>query len=361
MSYDGEHAVPCCVFKPTKLIPIKSYKEDVQIRKVKQQLLQGQQPAQCQACVADEKSSGTSFRTMSEKFRGEESDSIKQKNSADHWEIKNLTILTSNICNLKCLPCSRASYVRDTELQKLKLSTHIPIVERNKESEYLINMPFDRLTLLGGEPFYDGITFEILENLVRNNRSKDIILDLNTNMTSVSRDRLDFLNKNFKRVTLKASVDGIGEVNDYLRYPSNWSVINENIKLAQSFNHIDIVVTTALSNLSLIKFYQVIEWAAEQNFNLFVTVVSTPKVLRAPLLPAELKKTLLPIYLEQKARLGGKVRDRTEHCIDTCIKLCSNNEDTGDFVEFLNWIELHDQHRGTSVLQIFPELIDYVD
>ena len=360
LSLDGEHAIPCCVFKTTKLIPVESYKNNKQIFEVKKQLLQGQQPVQCQACVNDEKSSGTSFRTISEKFRSDVSEKIKQTNSPDHWEIKNVTILTSNVCNLKCLPCSRASYVRDVELQKLKLSTHIPIATRNKELDYLIDLPFEKLTLLGGEPFYDGVTFDTLEKLVRTGRSKNILLDLNTNMTFVTRERLAFLNKNFKSVTLKASIDGIGEVNDYLRYPSNWSTIAANITLANSFNHIDVIITTALSNLSLIKFYQVIEWAAEHNFNLFVTPVSSPAVLRAPLLPTALKAQLLPIYLELKERLGGKVRDRTEHCIDTCINLCSNsNEDTEDFAEFLNWINLHDQHRGNSLLQVFPELIDY--
>ena len=354
--------MPCCVFKPTAPIPIKLYKTDSQIHQVKQQLLAGQQPTQCQACVADETATGTSFRTITEKFSSNVSDNIKQKNSADFWEIKNVTILTSNICNLKCLPCSHASYVRDVELQKLKLSTRIPIVVRNDESDYLINMPFERLTLLGGEPFFDGITFELLEKLVDTSRSKDIMLDLNTNMTWVKRDKLEFLNKNFKSVILKASVDGIGKTNDYLRYPSDWSTISKNIQLAQSFSRIDVMVTTALSNLSLIKFYQVIEWAAKNNFNLFITPVSTPTVMRASLLPANLKERLLPIYLEQKARLGGNVHDRTEHCIDTCIKLCSNsNEDTNEFVEFLNWIAVHDQHRGTSVLEVFPELIDYVD
>jgi len=353
--------MPCCVFKPTIPIPIKLYKTDSQIHKVKQELLAGQQPTQCRACVSDELSTGTSFRTIAEKFSSDVSDNIKQQNSADLWEIKNVTILTSNVCNLKCLPCSHASYVRDVELQKLKLSTRIPIVVRNDQSDHLIDMPFKRLTLLGGEPFYDGITFELLEKLVETNRSKDIMLDLNTNMTCVKQDKLEFLNKNFKSVILKASIDGIGKTNDYLRYPSDWSTISSNIQLAQSFDRIEVMITTALSNLSLIKFYQVIEWAAKNNFNLFITPVSTPTVMRVSLLPAELKKTLLPIYLEQKARLGGKVRDRTEHCIDTCIKLCSNNEDTSDFLEFSNWIELHDQHRGTSMLQVFPELIDYVD
>ena len=358
---NGKTANPCCVFKPIGQLELESYITNTQLKEVKQQLLNGIAPTQCSLCVKQESDTGNSFRVMAETFHPKLSKEIRNYNDPEYFDIRNVTFNTSNICNLKCLPCANSSFVRDAELVKLKISNSIPILTKNTNYQSLLNLEFDTITLVGGEPFYDQVTFQLLEDLVATGRSKDIRVDINTNMTAITKEKMDFFVENFGKILIKASVDGIGEVNDYLRYPSIWASIEKNIQLLKSYPTVDIIITSAVSNLALIKFYQVIDWAAENNFNLFMTHVNYPSVLAAPLLPPQLKSKLLEIYQNQKSRLSGKIYDRTEYCIDSCIHICSDiTTDLELWPDFISWIGKHDQLRQQSLTQIFPELIDCV-
>jgi organic radical activating enzyme len=331
------------------------------MRMVRQQLLQGQAPKQCQQCVKSELHNGSSFRLTAEMFHPELSKEIKQRNDPDYFDLQNITITTSNLCNLKCLPCHSSSYVRHIELKKLGLSDRLPQAEKAKSLDKFLDLDFKRVTMLGGEPFYDMVTFDFLEKLAATGKSKHVSVDLNTNMTSVTDQHLMFLSQNFKETIIKASIDGLGPVNEYLRYPSSWSVIEKNLQKLNQYSNISYIVTTALSNLSLLRYHEIINWAAINKINLFITIVNTPALLRPDLLPLPVKSKLLEIYQDLKLTLSGKVWDRTEHCIDTCIQLCSTTDYShAEFQEFLAWIKLHDDHRGQSMISVFPELVDYV-
>ena len=356
---NGVNATPCCVFKPTAPITVKDYATNPQMRIVRETLLKGQAPVQCSTCVQSEKNNGHSFRLLAETFHPSISEKIKTINDPDYLDIKSVTVGTSKVCNLKCLPCLHSSYVRQIELHKLGFTKTTPILKAHEHIADVLMYDFEHVSLVGGEPFYDKVTFEFLGRLVQAGRSKNIRVDINTNLTHVTKEKLLFLTDNFKSVLIKGSIDGIGEVNDYLRYPSRWEEIEKNIQLIQSFPQIDLIMTTALSNLALIKFYQVIEWCAERNLNLFITTVDEPKVMQPSLLPDEVKQKLLPIYIELKNRLGGRVWNRTENSIDSAIHICSGTI-TGNFEDFKDWIEKHDRHRNSSVTKVFAELIDYI-
>jgi len=356
---NGTNIRPCCVMRKNVEVNIDNYFNDAEMITIKRQLLDGQAPRQCFACVSSERTDGHSPRIMAEQFYPELSRHIKEKNDATYYNIKSVSIRTSNICNLKCLPCEGQSFVRDTELRKLNLIPISPTLRHHPNWDNLLKLDFERLTLLGGEPFYDKITFDLLKNLVSNGKSKSVQIDLNTNLTAITQEKMQFLVENFKKVMIKGSIDGIGAVNDYLRYPSKWADIELCISIVRSFPEVDLVVTTALSNLSLIKYHELIRWAADTKINLFITPVDTPEVLRKSLLPPALKSDLLKIYQSLKIELAGKLWDRTEVCIDTCINICSGDSDIKDWPEFLEWINKHDKLRGTCLNDVFPELLDY--
>lgn len=273
-----------------------------------------------------------------------------------------LQIITSNTCNLLCLPCGGvSSYKRGIELNKLGLAINVsPPVKKNSLLDDVHKLDFKRISFLGGEPFGDKVTFECLTNLVKHNKSKDIVLDINTNGTLIDKDNLDFLSQNFKLVHIKASIDGIGAVNDYLRYPSDWKDLQSRLLLLKNYSNINFMVTTALSNLSLIKYHQVIQWAVDNQItDLFVTPVSNPKELNAGNLPMDLKKQLLKIYLNLKnCNKEGQHSERIKHVLDTCIYICQNSSN-----EFLSntlaWLQTHDNHRKNNVIEVFPELKSY--
>jgi hypothetical protein len=355
---------PCCMYQPSDQSETKTlgnYLQSKELAEVKSLLLDGKEPKQCQRCVDSEKLNGHSFRVLHNKFHNGKTQEILTTKEYNKNPME-LHVLTSNTCNLLCLPCtSKSSYIREVELNKLGLKRIIPVhFRKNSVLDEIHKFDFENITFLGGEPFGDKVTFECLQNLVEQKKSKNITLDLNTNGTLITQEKMDFLSKNFKFIYIKASIDGIGQVNDYLRYPSVWQDLEPRILLTKNYPNVELLVTTALSNLSLMRYYQVIEWTIKNSIkDIFLSPVSIPTELKIVNLPTDIKNDLLKIYQDLKKNYSEQLTDQTNFAIDTCINSCQD-VDKNDFSKSINWVQRHDQHRGTNLLDIFPELEPYV-
>lgn len=353
---DGITARPCCVYTPKNQIPLDGYFENEEIVSTRQHLLNGIAPPQCVKCVNSEKTVGHSFRTMSNKFEYQKE---KQNYSLNSKSVQHLFLISSNVCNLKCLPCTNSSYVRELELHSLKLVNFTPTL-RTPKLDNLLKFDFKKITISGGEPFYDKKSLDFLQKLSKENRSKDIEIDINTNLTNITDNLLDFLLENFKSVQLKGSLDGVGATNDYLRYPSEWHVLEKSVDKILSRKSIEFCLTTALSNLSLLHFYKLLTWGLERNIrNHYISTVFNPDVLAVHKLPVKIKQQLLPYYIDIKNNLDHTYFDRTAEAVDICINSCYNNTDT-EPSELINYLKAHDALRKTDFLSVFPELQEFV-
>lgn len=358
---DGVNARPCCAIKLDSPVLLDEYTDSNELKNIKKQLLNKEMPHQCNTCRISESKSGSSFRTLANQFHPHLTNEALQMDSSQ-YDLRFFHLVGGNVCNLMCLPCEYGSFVRQKELFEIGLSKFFPI---NKMPSWnaIAEMPIEILTITSGEPFYSKNTYQLINQLVANKQSKKIQINLNTNLTYINQGMLEVLTKNFKSVMIKGSIDGIGAVNNYLRYPSKWEDIDKNVKLIQSFPEISFVVTTALSNLSLIKYYEIINWALDNNIvDLFITEVITPTELDCNLLPNALKEKLLSTYQDLRKSIAETASDRTLLCLDKCITLCQNftSSDVG-FNDTLNWVKIHDNHRHTSVLTVFPELANLID
>jgi len=345
---------PCCNFSRVgpHQTSLDEYINSVELKTVRDQLSQGIAPRECRNCVLEEKISGHSHRTLSNRFG----------NNDPVYEFEDVSIVTSNTCNLKCTSCNGfGSYVRGVELLKMGLENSAPThFTHTLDIDALINYPIKTLTISGGEPFVDS-TREVLDKLVHAGRSTSINLRLNSNCTMITRDWLEYLNSNFKSTMIKASLDGAGAVNDYLRYPSKWEEIAENLALLKEYPNItSVLVTSVLSNLSVIKFYDLINWCVDNNIkDLVVLTLRQPIHMQPHVLPAGLKQQLLLAYTRLR-ETHKDASNRILECIDTCIGICNNHNSTeAEFNQALEWYQTHDRHRGNNIFDVFPELIPY--
>lgn len=358
-----KNCAPCCMYKPndrSQVDTLEKYFESEELAQVKSQLLNGQAPVQCHRCVEQEKANGHSFRMIHNKFHDDRTQEIIS-DPGYNKPPTSLEVLTSNTCNLMCLPCNQgASYVREVELNKLGLkSMLVPHIKKNSVLDEIHKFDFSNISFLGGEPFGDKVTFECLRNLVANGKSQNTRIDFNTNGTLISQENLDFLSENFKFVYIKASIDGIGSLNDYLRYPADWADLAPRVLLAQKYSNMSLMLTTTLSNLSIMRYYQVVEWAIENSIkDLFLTPVHNPSELYFGNLPTDIKNHLLTVYQNLKKKYAGQMSERIEFVIDVCINGCLA-ESNRDFSTVIAWLQLHDQHRGNNLLDVFPELAPY--
>lgn len=351
---DGHVAKPCCQYQGS--IPLAGYQESPDLISTQKKLLEGQAPLGCNLCESSERHTSTSLRVLYQTFHAELADQIRRDHSTS--QLKNVSVVGSNVCNLKCLPCEHGSFIRSQELHKLGFSKYGPSLRKIDNPEAIADLDIEILTLTSGEPLYDKACRLLLETLISRGKSQDIRLDINTNLTRIDQSILEFLADNFSSVLIKGSIDGTGAVNDYLRYPSDWSNIERAVDLILAHGSIDFVVTTALSNLALLRYHDLVRWSLSKGIrNMFISQVESPAVLSCHRFfnahAADCRDRLLDIANTPN------LFDRTRYCLDLCIKLCNNSLDTGprladsDLERFLN---IHDQERGTDWHAVFNEL-----
>jgi sulfatase maturation enzyme AslB (radical SAM superfamily) len=358
MDTDGRNARPCCNFT-SQLIPLDDYESNPIIIDVKQKLFKGIQPKECTRCAETEKLSGKSFRTLANEFNPHYTQEVLD-NDDTYSSIQTVNVVGSNKCNLKCLPCYQGSYVRDKELFQLGLIDNQPRVRKLENISKITNSNITHITLCSGEPFYDRDSWNLLQTLASTAQSKQIRVDINTNLTHITDEKLDFLTDNFKSVLIKGSIDGIGSVNDYLRYPSQWKTIEESVDKILSRREISFVVTTALSNLGLLRYHELFAWCQSKKISdCFITQVTNPKILSCNNLPKKLKSNLKLLY--QQLKKHNDLSNRTTYVLDMCVALCRESDDQNfDMTELSIFLDLHDQHRKTDWKKIFPELYDII-
>jgi sulfatase maturation enzyme AslB (radical SAM superfamily) len=350
---NGITAAPCCKFQSKSPIPLDNYNTHPEIIEVRKLLFDGTAPAQCATCVLEEKQSGKSFRTLANDFHPDLSKEVKAHN-AKYINLRFVDVVGSNICNLQCLPCESSSFKRSQELYELGFRPTIPIVQNIENIRKIADLPIESLTLCAGEPFYDKQTWNLLELVVQKTKSRRIRLDINTNLTGITVDRLQWLESNFDQIWIKGSIDGLGNTNDYLRYPSKWHVILESVDMILSRPQVNFVITTALSNLSLLTYPTFINHFLSKGVrDFFISQVTHPQVLNCSNLPEHLK-TKVRSDLESLAARSD-LTDRTRDAIDLCINLCLDDYawTPKPLTEFL---DAHDELRHSNWRQTWPQL-----
>jgi hypothetical protein len=113
-----------------------------------------------------------------------------------------------------------------------------------------------------------------------------------------------------------------------------------------------------MSNLALLKAHELVAWGLTNDIKFFyISNVSNPRVLDANHLPSELKAHLLPKY--QKLKKQNLDQAVLGHYLDSCIHICQNTKQDFDFAKTVGYLRQHDQTRGNSYLDVFPELAGY--
>tara|TARA_B110000971_G_scaffold197835_1_gene213958 strand:+ start:748 stop:1929 length:1182 start_codon:yes stop_codon:yes gene_type:complete len=272
---DGE-VTPCCEsnFKPRtngKILNLNTDSiEDIRnsdsFNQLKQDLKNGIQHSACTSCWKVEKSGLKSKRIR-------ENDKFGLNDfSKSYFEQKqpliNVELRLGNICNMKCLIChpgSSSKWNEDTKAFKgetdVNLKDYANKVIIPKEwyrndtiYENMANQPeLKNLWFNGGEPTLIKEHFNLLKKLIENGVSKKITLDYTLN-GSYMPDELLMLWGEFKQVGVTISLDDIGDRVFYSRYPTNFSIVEENIKKLEMHS----ITYTLIPTISLLNIFNVV-------------------------------------------------------------------------------------------------------
>ena len=274
---------PCC------LLP-KNADND----QVKKDLINGLQSPACSKCWTLESQGKKSRRQFENDFLDYKLDRdlalLKQDCSTGHPVPTVYQITTSNLCNQACVSCGSGLSSKWAEIEKRMGIIPSKTVNINLQEQNINYSTARRISLLGGEPFFDPMTFTILEKLVEHKNTDCFISFVTNGSVKLSQSKLELLSK-FTDLNICISVDGIGPVFEYMRWPGKWPELLENISQYQTITE-NICISYTISSLNVFYYQETINWFNDQGFKHNHNLVGHPSWLSLDLMPVELKKLL---------------------------------------------------------------------
>jgi sulfatase maturation enzyme AslB (radical SAM superfamily) len=295
---------------------------------------------ECDRCYRQEQQGSKSFR----EYSNERWPDVKTTRERPiDWEIQ-----LSNLCNLKCLMCNPQSssqfLVEENKLFGKKWDQTKYDWDAKDNSKILeIMQQSESFILRGGEPFMLPWVKDIISSLADR---KEIMIA--TNGTRFDQSWLDVLSGHDIKICL--SLDGHGKLNHYIRYPSKWNDILDNIKLMRKIPGVNLFVNTVVQNLNVLHIDRLLDWTKGEELFVQFDILTKPKYLEPSCLPAELAKLA-------QDRLG-RVDHQSQNGLEGIINTLDNATDEY-WEEFVETITIRDRHRGVDIVNYIPEMEPY--
>ena len=221
--------------------------------------------------------------------------------------------------------------------------------------------------MAGGEPLMIERHYEFLQKCIDQDVAKNIVIEYNTNLTNIPPKVLPMWEK-FKRVKIGASVDGMGSVLEYQRYPAKWSAIEKNLKLIDSMKNVDAWIACTVTNINIYHIPEFIKWIVAQDFKRIgagknIKIMShhmchKPWYSSVRVLPANIKQDIIEHY--NKSKLDFAQFDPTTHTrackiLDGISKYMLAKDESDKLSNFIDYTIKLDRIREQNILDIVPE------
>jgi MoaA/NifB/PqqE/SkfB family radical SAM enzyme len=381
-------------------------------KEVRTYMLKGVQHPTCQRCLSEEQSGLLSARArMRSDYSisrdvisvGKCQESTRSDGSIDcsDFPLIELELRLGNKCNLSCRSChpgESSGWYKEWVSQG---KTSFKIADRKyhfsgdrldkssarslewySDSRLLKTFSLDYreieyISIAGGEPLLISEHYDLLEDIINSGRAPFITLSYNSNVTVVP-PAITQLWPHFRKIKLGYSIDGIGKVNDYIRWPSRFDSIAANIsKISKISENIEMWPTVTLMAYNVLYIPEIIAWVVEQDFhrsqhpmNMFAVLHSlkNPPELSLKVMTPQARKVILhkmedfrqnwfkSILVKQPEDLAQQMIGRLEYIfgyIESELKVIYD----GDLhALFLQRTEEMDRFRGQNMSNYLPEL-----
>jgi sulfatase maturation enzyme AslB (radical SAM superfamily) len=377
------------------------------MRDVRLTMLEGKIPASCSKCIGEEEQGVISKRvweTYTWMNDGIDLEELVEQTAKDGTVPDKLTYLDLRLghtCNLKCVMCSphdSSRWVQDH--QKLLKRTTIPIVaeQMSWNSENFNNTWYEnpdfwkemysqipnlrQVYFAGGEPLMIKEHKTFLQEIIRQGYADKILIRYNSNALLLDDETIDMW-KSFAKVKFAVSLDGTDVRNYYIRYPSEWETIVQNLhKLDNTPDNVQVSIATAIQILNIKHLPDFARWKVEQNFKkinlglvpggiqmgggLFnMHLLYLPTFLSIRLLPRADKEEIRKSFGELATWLHKHYRQDMDFWKKNpygwkrwmaILDFMDAEDHTDQLPAFREYIENLDSIRGTDSKSVFPEL-----
>jgi uncharacterized Fe-S cluster-containing radical SAM superfamily protein len=283
----NENGVPANFGRET---PMSAWNNEY-MKSVRKIMLDGNIPTSCSKCFQEESKGVASKRVWETGTWMEEGIDIDQLISSTQDDgvvpekLVYLDLRLGHTCNLKCVMCSphdSSQWVGDHK-KIYPLFKNIALKEQmswdrkdfnnfwHENSEFWKEMykqipNLKQVYFAGGEPLMIREHKLFLEEIIRQGYADKILIRYNTNGLLLDDDIID-LWKQFKKVKVGFSIDAFGDRNYYIRFPSDWNVIEKNLQILDNTpENIQVSIATAIQLLNIKHLPEFAKWKIQKNF-----------------------------------------------------------------------------------------------
>jgi len=361
---------PCCAYTGNiKLNSKEQYWDSEQLKNIQKNMLDNVRDTGCAICWKKEDRGYSSLRQHSNQIYKDHIEDIKQNKKAEHPFYIDLRL--GNLCNLKCRMCISewssqiAGEILDNPNEDWIDTPTQKVIELDDDTWELLEqwLPHvKRVFMTGGEPTIIKRNMDYINKIVASGRGKDVELIFTTNATNINK-QFTKVGKEFKSVSYNVSIDAVGTLARYIRYPSDWDTIEnnlKNIKHGVSFN-------TTIQWLNMTRLNEIFDYIENCGImfgGIWFQLVTDPKYLDPIYAPIFMKEKCIsdidnflnrPFLNEEKFNniLYGELK---QSLIQTKEFLIKNMDNVQHVDEFLKRMEILDRLRGQKLFDVLPEL-----
>lgn len=324
---NNNKSIACC------LLP-----QDINLEELRETMLSGKRSSACQKCWDLEDQGYPSDRQLKNQaldfYTDKDIGILEKECSAGNFSTQIVKLYTSSVCNSTCATCGPEA---SSAWSKLK---NIPIKYDCLPDSIIDNIDYSSVKILsfvGGEPLYEQKNFTVLKNLIKENNTDCFISFVTNGSVPLSDNQISILAQ-FKNLNFSLSIDGVGRVFEYVRYPLSWELLNHNISIYKSLN-INLSVSYTISNLNIFSYQETVEWFNSQGLEYNHNIVTFDEWFSPNSLPESVKDKLYAKFL---------------------LRPHQENDDV-NFKRFVNEVRYQDRLKGISIRDYIPEVADIID
>lgn len=233
----------------------------------------------------------------------------------------------------------------------------------------------EHVYMAGGEPLMIERHYDFLKKCIDSNSAKNIVLEYNTNLTNMSDRVINDFWPHFKEVRIGASIDGMGAVQEYQRYPSKWNQIHQNLKklnsLCKDNKNIISWIAYTITVYNVFHLPEFMWWKVNSDLSYInkskTKPILTPHLQHQPyrtniqVLPMEIKRDLENHFKTwnekfQNSNLDDHIKLQAAHIFDSTIAYLFAEDRSKDLNEFISFTKFLDHTRNQNISNVIPEL-----
>lgn len=392
-------------------LPTQAFNNDY-MKSVRKLMLAGEAPASCKKCY-DEEAEGIASKRIWETGTWHLNEGIDipelikqtEEDGSVPYKLEYLDLRLGHTCNLKCIMCSpHDSSQWVGEHKKVYPLFQSPLIkkqlswERKDFNNFWHENPefwreiYDQIPNLkqlyfaGGEPLMIREHKMFLEEIIKRGYAHKISLRYNTNGLLLDDAIIDIW-KQFRKVKVGLSLDGMGERGHYIRYPLDWPTIEHNLQLLDNApDNIQTNIAFAVQILNIKHVPEFIKWKVRSRFKkinfddnaagqtmggglIGVHLLWIPTWLSLRVLPPEDKAEVRELFAELQSWLWNHYTQDAEFWEknpygwkrwEGILDWMDAEDHTNLLPDFKEYIRVMDAQRGTYFKEVFPELAHLV-